>query len=505
MAPSTLPNRFRKFRLIVLALASIISLAWSIIIAVYMANNWSSYNSGQRGLLFGLIIVDFVGSILLYLMIVVQYRFWPDAVRTAVLLGLHVAGAVVFMMLSPNFPCPAFGSTENCHIMTITVITGSWVISALMLMYAICLPVVAFIPRTPTPTQADDLENRPDIAEVKDDMRKSHASSASHAGLLKNQEGMSPDVSASELPGPLEKPAARNVRSNTSSFSSLQISQQAMGDGRIKLETPITTSVYSDASPRFSVAKTILASDNADRSLNSSGSSSPAQYPRRSHSIQSPPLPDRFIGESLDANRDSVASSFYGSTYEFPMVSEPLAEAPHRTPSMITGSSASVYSQSTIPARAKSTSPNRLAYASAANASQTQQSSLLTSSSMRHSPGHLSVHSMMTTVHDHGEHQFAGADYNTSSNGFLSPPLTALPTPRFSAGSSQPTFELHLSDVPKRDSKEKLTDVPRDVVRDPVQPSLLARPSLQHVRTDSTNSIVDVDEWRRLVLSAAGR
>ncbi|KAG1754519.1 hypothetical protein EDB19DRAFT_1666833 [Suillus lakei] len=466
MAPNTLWNRFRKFRLIVLALASILSLIWSIIIAVYMANNWSGYNSGERGFLFGLIVLDFIGSILLYLMIVVQYQFWPDAARTAVLLGLYAAGAVVFMILGPKFPCSAFGSTANCHIMTITVLVGSWVISALMLLYAICLPFMAFIPRTPSPTQADDLENRPTVAEVTEDLRKSHASSASHAWLLKNQEGMSPEVSASELPFPPQMPVVRNARSNTSSLSSLQMPQQVMDDDRIELEAPSAASVYSGASPRSSIARTIRAP-----SLNaSSGSSSPGQYPRRSYSLQSPALPNRFIGESLDANRDSVASSLYASTYEFPTVSVPLAEAPHRTLSVITGSSASLYSQSTITARAKTTSPT--------NAT-TRQTSLLASPSMSPPPGHLSVHSMMASVHDHAEHQSAG-------------------------GSNEPTFELHLSDVPRRGSKDKLSDFPRDIVQDPVH-STPVRSNLQHVRTDSTTSNVDLNTWRKLVLSAAGR
>ncbi|KAG1782728.1 hypothetical protein EV702DRAFT_1192395 [Suillus placidus] len=493
MAPNTLSNRFRKFRLTVLAFASILSLIWSIIIAVYMGNNWSGYNSGERGFLLSLIALDFVGSILLYLMIVVQYQFWPDAARTIVLLGLHVAGAVVFMILSPKFPCSAFGSTANCHAMTMAVLIGSWVISALMLLYVICLPFVALIPRTPSPTQADDLEKRPDVAEVADDMRISHASSASQAWLLKHFEGMSPEVSASELPSSPHIPAARKVPSNALPLPSLEMPQQATGDDHIELETSSATSVYSDASPRSSVARTIRALDDADRSLNASRSSSPRQYPRRSDSLQSSALPNRFVGETLDANRDSVASSFYGSTYEFPTVSVPLAEPPHRTLSVITGSSASVYSQSTIPARAKTTSP--------ANAS----TNLLASPSMSRSPGHLSVHSMIASVHDHAEHQSAGGDYDTPNNGFLSPPLTALPTPRLSTGSNEPTFELHLSDVPRRDSKDKLSDFPRDVVQDPVQHPTLVRPSLQHLRTDSSNSNVDLDEWRRLVLSAAGR
>lgn len=470
MAPSTLWTRFRSFRRIVLALAAILSLAWSVIIAVYIANNFSSYNSGQRGFLFGLLALDFVGSILLYLMIVVQYQFWPDAARAIVLLGLYAAGAVVFMILSPKFPCSAFGSTANCHIMTMVVLIGTYAISALMLIYAICLPVMAFVPRTPSSTQADDLENRPNIAEVNDDLRKSHASSASHAWLLKNQEGMSPDHSASELPFPPEMPAARRLRSNASSLSSLQMAQQATGDERIELEPPRVTSVYSDASSPSSIAKTIRAPDDADRSLNAYGPSSPGQYLRHQNSIQSSSLPNRFVGEAVDANRDSVASSFYGSTYEFPTVSEPLSEVPHRTMSVITGSSASVYSQSTITARANTTPvPNGT----------DQQSNLLASPSMSRAP-HLSVHSMMASVHDHAEDLSA-------------------------AGSNPTTFEFHHSDVPRRDSKDKLSDFPRDVVRDPAQLPTPVRPGLQHVRTDSTNSNVNLNDWRRLVLSAAGR
>lgn len=473
MAPSTSWSRFRKFRLIVLAFASILSLIWSIIISVYMANNWSGYNSGERGFLFGLIALDFIGSILLYLMIVVQYQFWPDAARTIILLGLNVAGAVVFLILSPKFPCSAFGSTAKCHNMTMTVLIGSWVISALILLYAICLPFVAFIHHKPDPIQADDLEDRADAAEVTeltDDLRMSHASSASQGWLLKNQEGMSPEAFASELPFPPYISAAHEVPSNALSLSSSQMPQQATGDDHIESETPSAASAYSDASPS-SVAGTIRAPDDADRSLNVSGSSSPRQYPRYSDSFESSALPNRFVGETVDASRNSVASSFHGSTYEFPTVSVPLNEASHRTLSVITGSSMSVYSQSTIPARAKTISP--------ANAN-TQRTSLLTSRSMSCSPPHLSVHSMSASVHDHEEHQAAG-------------------------GSNEPTFELHLSDTSRKDSEDKLSDFPRDVVQDPVQHPPIVRPGMQHLRTDSTNSNVDLDEWRRLVLSAAGR
>jgi hypothetical protein len=357
-----------------------------------------------------------------------------------------------------------------------------------VLLYAICLPFVPFIPRTPSPTQADDVENRPDVVEVKDDLRICHASSASQAWLLKNQEGMSPDVLASELPFPSHIPAAHP--DDTLSSSLLQMPEPATGDDHIESEMPRVASAYSDASLRSSFARTVRAPDDVDRSPNASGSSSPRLYPRHPDSLRSSTLPNRFVGETLDANRDSVASSFYGSTDEFPAISVSIAEAPQRHLSVVTESSASVYSQSTIHAQANATSP--------ANAT-TQQANLRASPSMSRSPEHVSVHSLMASVHDHAEHQAAGGDYD------LSPPLTALLTPRPSTGSNEPTSEIHLSDVPKRDSKDKLIEFPRDAVQDPVRHPTLVRPSLQHLRNDSTSSNVDLEEWRRLVLSAAGR
>jgi len=298
---------------------------------------------------------------------------------------------------------------------------------------------------------------------------------------------MSPEVHASGLPIPPEMYAARRTYSNASSLSSLPVSHQ-VDDNHIKLEAVSTPSVYADPS-RAGVA-TIRAPGSVER-LNSSGSSSSGQYPLRSTSLQSSPLSNHFVGKPLDANRVSVASSSYASTYEYLVATPTIAEAPYRTPS-VTTDSASVYSQSTARAEYTSTS---------ANASRTAQSGPFASTSVPDIPGRLSVHSMMASVHDHAELQSTGADYDTTGNGFLSPPLTALPTPRYSAGASQTSFDLHLSDLPKRESEDKV-DLP--TLRGLVQPSTPVRPNLYHARTDST-STVDRDEWKKLVLTAAGR
>lgn len=87
-----------------------------------------------------------------------------------------------------------------------------------------------------------------------------------------------------------------------------------------------------------------------------------------------------------------------------------------------------------------------------------------------------------------------GADKDPK-DGYLGPPLTAFPVSDYSGlGAAQTTFELQLSSQscsPSMDASDFLnmaTGVPRP-----------------HIRKDSAISIVDMDEWRKLVLGAAGK
>ncbi|KAI6045391.1 hypothetical protein EDC04DRAFT_54907 [Pisolithus marmoratus] len=138
---------FRRFRITVLSFAAILCLLWSILIAVYTAKNWSSYEKGQRGVFSGLVALDFLSSILIYLMVVVKYRYWPDAARTAVLIGLHAAGTITVMALKPHLPCNAFGGRSTCNTWTDVIIYGSWTITGFLGSYGVVLPFAAGLPR----------------------------------------------------------------------------------------------------------------------------------------------------------------------------------------------------------------------------------------------------------------------------------------------------------------------------------------------------------------------
>ncbi|KIJ68982.1 hypothetical protein HYDPIDRAFT_105533 [Hydnomerulius pinastri MD-312] len=546
MSSSTLWLRFRKFRTVVFSLASIVCLIWSIVISVYMANNWSSYNGGQRGFLFGLIALDFLSAILIYLMAVVKYRFWPDAARAVVLVGLHTAGAVTFMIYSPRFPCNAFGSAAHCHMYTEAVLAGLWVVSALLIVYSIWLPVMAVIPSPPTPSTRDDLENAPvekteEEEGSEEEKRKSHVSSSSRAWLLKNQEGTSPELVPTGLPPQPRLPGALRVHSHaSSSLSSLNYPQPSsplvqeitFDSYRGQPDAPPSASVYSVSSPQ-SMAHTLRApSISAAGDLNTSGSSSgssASQLPTRTSSLQSSHVPNRFDVEVTDENRVSVVStSSYESAstqFEYSAVPGTISEAPRRSVTITADSSSSlsVYSQSSAPSR--STSPPGVVQSNApksVNNLRSLPSSPLagrqprqpirqpTQPSTPQSPRQDSVHSMMGSVHDHADQVI---EFGRPTSGFLSPPLTALPTPSFSAGSGQTTFELHLSDSP-RSQPVDVGDLPN--IASGRQPELSRQGSMAtimsaatarppHVRNDSAASNVDMDEWRKLVLNAAGK
>ncbi|KIK98841.1 hypothetical protein PAXRUDRAFT_823393 [Paxillus rubicundulus Ve08.2h10] len=536
MSSATIWLAFRRFRTVELSIASILCLIWSIIISVYTAKSWSNYDGGQRGFLLGLVVLDFLSAILIYLMIVVKYTFWPDVVRTGILLGLHTAGVIIFMVYSPHFPCDAFSSAAECHTFTNGVLAGLWTVTSLLLAYAIFLPLMAVIP-SPKNLQTTEggLQGRPaliakgqerDEGVFGEERRESRASAGSRAWLLENQERTSPELALTGLPVHPRHSGAPRRHSHAS--SSLSFNPPPPGSPlarELKFEKPQRR---SHPSVYQTVAHPIRASymSAAERSLNVSGSSSespssPSPSPHYSHSSL-PSLPNRFGGEGMEVNRVSTASyNSHTSThtgYEYPAAPVTISVVPRHSVATIneSASSLSVYSQSSAqcsslaPARAPpstivandlSSLPSRL--------STGEQHCPSSQSSTPRLHGQDSVHSMRATVYGHPDQ---GIDADSPTGGFLPPLAAVLPTSSFPAGSGQTTFGRR-SDSPRVQSADvgELPDIvagrPHYLVRQDSNATIMsaatARPP--HVRTDSAASNVDMNEWRRLVLDAAGK
>ncbi|KAF9246199.1 hypothetical protein BU15DRAFT_70311 [Melanogaster broomeanus] len=466
MSSTALWLAFRKFRRVDLgeAIASFLCLIFSIVISVYVANNWSSYDVGQRVFLLGLVALDFTSTILVYLMIVVKYAFWPDAVRTVVLITLHIAGAVTFTIYSPHFPCNAFGSAAHCRAFTKGVQAGLFAVSALLLAYGFCLLIMAFIPSPPTPQETEDaLENGPSAraehkGSAEEENRISHASSSnSQTWLLKNQE--SPELGLADLPVPPRLTGVPGGHSYTSSSTpSLRPSSplvQELKPFESPQGQPYPAAQWSPA--RATRARSILTVDKNMGPSRSSPRSPMRQPPSGSWTPQSSPLPGRFGGD----DGSTVSNNSYGS---------PNTD----------------YEDSDTPV-------NLLAVP--------QRSSIFSAESFN-----------------------LGRHRSTEHNRSRQPPLTvpgsaqphkraALPTPSLSSSFGTTTFQLHLSN-PLRKQSVDVGDLPaivggsqhphtRQDSMSTIMSAAIARPP--HVRNDSTASNVDMNEWRKLVMSAAGK
>ncbi|KAI6131797.1 hypothetical protein EV401DRAFT_315871 [Pisolithus croceorrhizus] len=215
---------FRRFRVTVLSFAAILCLLWSVLVAVYLSRNWPSYDAGQRGFFSGLVALDFVSSILIYLMIVVKYAYWPDAARTVVLIGLHAAGAIIVMALKPHLPCNTFGGWSTCNTLTDIIIYGSWTITGFLGLYGVALPFIAGLRLFPPRIDADlenasdrSVEDKPEeFRMVEEDVRPQSPTSAyAQASLLQNQEKMSPKIALVEFPRSPGSPRGHGHRSSS--------------------------------------------------------------------------------------------------------------------------------------------------------------------------------------------------------------------------------------------------------------------------------------------------
>ncbi|KAL4068021.1 hypothetical protein V8B97DRAFT_1939047 [Scleroderma yunnanense] len=461
MTATARPTWFRAFRIIVFTSASVLCLVWSVLIIIYTVKNWSSYENGQRGFFAALAGLDFVSSILIYLMMVVQFTYWPDAARTVALTGLHAAGAIVLMALKPHLPCNAFGGWTVCNRLTNAIIVGTWAITGLLAAYALCSPFVARSQGKPSSTVSDpektldrtmEAEGTEQDRLVEEEKPPQTPSADTRAWLLKNQEGMSPEAIPMGLPR-----LSDNGRTHSPASSMTLLPQpgtrssQDITRSDPRLAGP-SESTYWTSSPQSGVPRPLSAMDTT------------APVPLRS---SNPALHHPFSGLALPAIDQSG-----GNSIEEALI---LLQQRNSTTAVPDGyESSSVYSQ---PSSATHRTPTT---ARPTRRQLTREEDL--------------AHPLITPVQDDGYTDQAEIDGH--NGGCLDPPLTAFPVPDYSSGTaaSQTAFELHLSGQsrpPSIDAGELL--------------NMAAGVPRPHTRKDSAISIVDMDEWRKLVLGAAGK
>jgi len=138
---------FRRARTILFAYLALVGLAWTTLFAIFLFREFSHFSRDQKIVVIGLLAVYLFTAILLYLMIVVQFVFWWDVARVFALLSLHTGGSMLFMHLSPKFPCRGFGTVSMCRKYVHTILIGCWVFTGTVLCFTIALVIMGFIPR----------------------------------------------------------------------------------------------------------------------------------------------------------------------------------------------------------------------------------------------------------------------------------------------------------------------------------------------------------------------
>jgi len=147
---------FKAVRVVLFALASILCITLTIIFTILLIREWSLYNISQRIIVVVSLTINGVSAILLYLMIVVQFRLWLDAARVASLILFQLGSTVTFAIVSSSLPCKNIGSETDCrHILT-GAVDGGWVLTGLLLLYAFYLAVMSYIPLPSPPSNPED-------------------------------------------------------------------------------------------------------------------------------------------------------------------------------------------------------------------------------------------------------------------------------------------------------------------------------------------------------------
>ncbi|PCH38111.1 hypothetical protein WOLCODRAFT_136046 [Wolfiporia cocos MD-104 SS10] len=147
---------FRKFRTVLFAVISVISLLWAILLSVYLAREWKHGEKAQRIIVLLMICGNVFTSVLLYLMIVVMFQLWLDFSRIVFLFALHFVLAVLLSIFGHKFDCTVFGSRDTCDSVYDFALFIVWSMVTLFVVHAVVLGVMSRIPR-PEPDMTEKL------------------------------------------------------------------------------------------------------------------------------------------------------------------------------------------------------------------------------------------------------------------------------------------------------------------------------------------------------------
>ncbi|KAI0318656.1 hypothetical protein OF83DRAFT_1170933 [Amylostereum chailletii] len=131
---------FRRTRVFLFAFLTILSLAWSGFFIAFAAKEWGSLSRTQRGVTIILFLLYASSGIWTYLMTVLLFHPRREFGRVGVLLLVQSVCSTVFTIFGPGLP------HQTIAFNFFTIFIGCWIMTGLILVYAIVLCAMAVHP-----------------------------------------------------------------------------------------------------------------------------------------------------------------------------------------------------------------------------------------------------------------------------------------------------------------------------------------------------------------------
>ncbi|KAH7877557.1 uncharacterized protein C8R40DRAFT_903389 [Lentinula edodes] len=117
---------FKALRAFIFAICMTLSIGCATILSIFLLRQWSDFDLVSRIIVVILTVVHSLGGILLYLMIVVQFKVWLDAARVSVYLAFVLCGGLLLITGRASLPCSGSGIGNTCSQSTLSVAIASF-------------------------------------------------------------------------------------------------------------------------------------------------------------------------------------------------------------------------------------------------------------------------------------------------------------------------------------------------------------------------------------------
>ncbi|KAF5391268.1 hypothetical protein D9757_001986 [Collybiopsis confluens] len=136
------PTVFLRARAIIFCLISLICFAWVVVLCVDLFIQWSVLGTSEKSFLFLMLASNTLTSILLLVLLILQFRPWLDGARLMLLLVTHVGIASGFVIWNSKFT--SADEEGVCWLLNMYILIANWVTPFLLVVYSLGLAIMVY-------------------------------------------------------------------------------------------------------------------------------------------------------------------------------------------------------------------------------------------------------------------------------------------------------------------------------------------------------------------------